>query len=74
MTPEEIFEENVKHNMFENPFAFKKDIIKAMKQFGKQCFEASREEIHNLNFNDPAFGPSLKYSTFEKYLETLETK
>ena len=49
-------------------------ILQALEDFGKQCFEASREEIHNLNFNDPAFGPSLKYSTFEKYLENLETK
>ena len=76
MTPEEIFEKSIKHNMFEDPFNFKKDIIKAMKQFGKQCFEAALE---NKKLYNPEKNGSLtmitiipEYKTYEDYLKCLE--
>lgn len=46
--------------------------LEAMLEFGKQCFEAGRIEVHNLDFEDPAFGPSLKYNNWEDYLNSLE--
>ena len=40
--------------------------------WSKECFNAAREEINNLDFIDPTFGPSLKYKTYEDYLNSLE--
>ena len=43
-------------------------VIGAMKEFGRQCFEAGREEEHSQE-ND-----WLTYQNFDKYIEDLENK
>ena len=40
---EEILQNNLKHNPFSEPFKHQKDIIKAIKEFGRLAFEAGRE-------------------------------
>lgn len=43
-------------------------VIGAMKEFGRQCFEAGREEEHSQE-ND-----WLTYQNFDKYMEKLDKK
>ena len=68
-TPQKIY--NKYHiSAFEDIFEHNIGVLNAMKEFGKQCFEAARKENHD---DDPySFDLMIpKYNSFEDYLNKL---
>ena len=66
---EEILQNNLKHNPFSEPFKHQKDIIKAIKEFGRLAFEAGRSQY----WDDGGTGClEFKYYEYEDFLKEIE--
>ena len=66
---EEILQNNLKHNPFNEPFKHQKDIIKAIKEFGRLAFEAGRI-IGDIN----SIANFYKYQEYEDFLKEIENE
>ena len=70
---EEILQNNLKHNPFSEPFKHQKDIIKAIKEFGKLAFEAGRELVWHDISEYSGFEKN-KFKTYEDFLKEIENE
>ena len=72
---EEIFEKNI-HEGYYDDFAVdchKSEVIDALKEFGKICFEAGGELVWKST-GDYSGYESYKYKTYEDFLKEIENE